>query len=833
MKTWKTMFWGLLVGLVLWGLYPARAPGSGRSRAGVVEIAYMGPGGPISGAMADAVRAFERDSEEAHARDPSHPIYRVVSGQTASRNQTADPTRFLISVAGGMPPDVIWFDRYAVAEWAARGAFLPLDDFIARDKAAGLDEIPCAERFYKSCWDEACYNGKVYGIPTSVDDRALLYNKDLLKRAGLVDGNGQARPPRDWDELKAYAVKLTERDARGELKVVGFAPQFGNSWLYMYGWMAGGEFMSPDGTRCTLNSPRIVEALRYMTDVYDAIGGYAKVQAFQAGFQGGELDPFIQGKIAMKIDGSWQVPFLAAYGRDLDFGVAPPPLPRHEIAKGRRTVSWNGGWSYAIPANALHKQAAWDFIRFMTGRRAFLIWIESEREIAEAQGRLYIPRQLPVKKLNEYVFDKYVYSNPRVPENIKAACRVFNRLLPDARYRPVTPVGQLLWNEHVTAMEAALYHRLSPKAALGRGTAVVQRELDRILHPVAGRPIRWKWFFVVYALLLVAAGLTVYAWDTRPRFRRRLGRMLGLRRQAVRGVVEGAGGGYLRGQWRAGWLCAAPWIVGFIIFGGGPMLFSLLISFCDYDILNPPKFIGLHSYRWMFAHDRLFWLSFRNTLFMTLGVPLNMAAGLAVALLLNLKIRGMAVWRTFFYLPAIVPMVAASILWIWIFNPQGGLINLALQAIGLKGPLWLQSPLWSKPAIIVMGLWGAGSSMIIWLAGLKGINEQLYEAAALDGANAWQRFRFITIPQLTPYIFFNLVMGMIGTFQIFGQAFIMTQGGPDNSTLFYVYHLFNNAFRYGNMGYAAAMAWVLFVVVLGVTFVQLRLSKRWVYYEAG
>jgi multiple sugar transport system permease protein len=229
-----------------------------------------------------------------------------------------------------------------------------------------------------------------------------------------------------------------------------------------------------------------------------------------------------------------------------------------------------------------------------------------------------------------------------------------------------------------------------------------------------------------------------------------------------------------------------------------------------------------------------------------------MTAGLAIAVLLNLKIRAMAVWRTFFYLPAIVPMVAASILWVWIFHPQGGFLNLILEPIlhgvswlanlvgGLFGagpvsvrpPMWLQDPDWSKPGLILMGLWGAGASMIIWLAGLKAIDPSLYEAAEVDGANEWQKFWHITIPQLTPYIFFNLVMGLIGTFQIFGQAFIMTQGGPKESTLFYVYHLFNNAFRYGHMGYAAAMAWVLFVIVLALTIFQLRLSKHWVHYEA-
>ncbi|MBI2200696.1 MAG: extracellular solute-binding protein [Armatimonadetes bacterium] len=760
MSLWKPILAGVFLLAVLVALYPSRRSGL-RDRAGVVEIVFMGPGGPIRGAMEDAVRDFEEASRQVHAGDPSQPIYRVISGQNAARDQVSDPTRFLISV----------------------------------------------------------------------DDRALIYNKDLLKRAGLVDGRGEAHPPVDWEELKEYAVKLTERDEQGRLKVIGFAPNFGNCWLYMYGWMAGGEFMSPEGDRCTLNDPRIVEALSYMVEVYDAIGGYAEVSAFQAGFQSGELDPFIQGKVAMKIDGGWQMSFLAAYGQEVSFGVSAPPLPRREILRGRQTVTWNGGWAYAIPATARNKDAAWAFIRHVTSDRAIRLMVESDREIVEAQGRLFIPGQSPVVHLNELFFAQYVAGNPLVPEKIREGSRIFKELLPDARFRPITPVGQLLWNEHRSAMEAALYHELTPKEALDRGTAIVQRDLDRLLQPQRGRPVSWEWFFAAYAVLLLFTATVVFLWDTRARFRRGVGRLLRLESGTVDRLVEGSRGGYFRRQWRGGYACAAPWMIGFIVFGGGPMLFSILMSFCDYDVLNPPRLIGFQNYTWMFTEDRLFPLALWNTVYMVLGVPLAMAVSLGLALLLNARVRGIAVWRTFFYLPAVVPMVAASILWIWMFNPQGGLFNLALGSLGVEGPLWLQDARWSKPSIIVMGLWGAGSGMIIWLAGLKSIPEELYEAASLDGASAWQQFRHVTLPQLSPYLFFNLVMGLIGTFQIFGQAFIMTQGGPVNSTLFYVYHLFNQAFRYGHMGYASAMAWFLFLIVMGVTLVQVWLSRRWVHYE--
>jgi multiple sugar transport system permease protein len=216
---------------------------------------------------------------------------------------------------------------------------------------------------------------------------------------------------------------------------------------------------------------------------------------------------------------------------------------------------------------------------------------------------------------------------------------------------------------------------------------------------------------------------------------------------------------------------------------------------------------------------------------MVIGIPIGLAVGLGIALLLNMEIRGVAVWRTLFYLPSIVPAVAASILWIWMFNPSGGLLNSVLASAGIQGPNWLQDEHTSKLSLILMGLWGAGGGMIIWLAGLKGISKSYYESAELDGAGTWAKFRHITLPLLTPYIFFNLIMGLIGTFQIFTQAFIMTQGGPVNSTLFYAYHLFNNAFRYLHMGYAAALAWFLFLIVFFLTMLQMRLSKRWVHYE--
>ncbi|MDB5327559.1 MAG: sugar transport system permease protein, partial [Phycisphaerales bacterium] len=575
-----------------------------------------------------------------------------------------------------------------------------------------------------------------------------------------------------------------------------------------FGFMNNASFMSPDGTQCTLYTPPAVEALTYMQSVYDDAGGYEAVQSFQAGFQTDALDPFILGKVAMKIDGNESMRQIAQYARDLDFGIAPPPRPAALAKDG--PVTWSGGWALAVPSNSRNKQAAWDFIRFCSSDTAYHVQLESGRQTAEAEGRTYLPSMYPRPSVNKYALEKYVNANPDVPVKFQTAMQTYDRLLPAARFRPVTPVGQLLWNEQIRAMETALYHRMSPSEALQQSQAIVQRGLDSILKPAPGTPIHsWSGFYVAYAAILLTFAVIVAV-----RFFGRRTKIDGLRRK----------------QWAGGLICVSPWLIGFIIFGGGPMLFSLIISFCDYDILNPPRFIGLANYREMILTDNLLPTAVWNTVYMVIGVPLGMGVSLGLAMLLNQKARGIAAWRTLFYLPAVVPMVVSSVLWIWILNPEGGLINLILEAFHIQGPRWLQSAQWSKPSLILMGLWTAGSGMIVWLAGLNGIPESLYEAASIDGAGKWRQFWNITLPQLTPYIFFNMLMGLIGTFQIFGQAFVMTGGGPENSTLFYVYHLFNYAFRYGRMGYASAMAWGLFIVVLGLTALQLKLSQKWVHY---
>ena len=296
-----------------------------------------------------------------------------------------------------------------------------------------------------------------------------------------------------------------------------------------------------------------------------------------------------------------------------------------------------------------------------------------------------------------------------------------------------------------------------------------------------------------------------------------------------------------RRDFLAGYLFLTPWLLGLIFFTAGPVVLSFYMSFTSWTLLSPPRWVGLENYSRLLANDSLFYQSLYNTLYYVMfSVPLSMAIALALALLVNQKVRGVQVFRTIFYLPSVTNMVAVSVLWLWIFNPEFGLLNSALRVFGIEGPLWLQSESWSKPSLILMSLWSVGGGMIIYLAGLQGIPQPLYEAAELDGAGPWQKFRSITLPMLTPAVFFNLVMNLIGSFQVFTQAYVMTgskvpgsEGSPANSTLFYVLYLYKKAFQQFKMGDAAAMAWILFIVIFTLTLIQFKLSRRWVYYEAG
>lgn len=919
--------------LLLWWLHPR----PGAEHADDVTEVTIWFNGLIEGRMLDVVDAFER----------RFPQYRAILGSSAVRtglDAEGNPQRLMCGIAGGVPPEVVEYDRFAVCQWAARGAFLDLTPLMQRDLAAleaeqaklrqlessaapeadlaaQRDKIAFLERYlirpedyYPATWGECTYQGGQYGIPNYMDTRVLYYNADLLRQAGFTDDAGHPKPPDTWEQIltkrvdvrdaaidgprihsdtadflaagvrpgdtlshitergavtrclvdrvdgphdltlrspyakkplalppgrdqrikifdqDGYALRLSAWDDEGRIKRVGFEPQHGNAWLYLYGWANGGEFLSEDGRTCTLDDPRIVEALEWTTDVFDAYGGAYDVVAFRKSFQTYAQDPFFINQVAMLIHGDWFLRDMARYKRDMDFGTYWPPVPQRRMEEGHRRVSWVAGFAYCIPSTCPPEKldAAWQLVKFLSSVDGGMVMNEHDAQRERGQGRLFTPRLMASRKLTEVQLATFV-NVPEMPPRVRDAVQMHLDVLPYCRFRPVSPKGQELWNAQADAQDIAWNHGKEPAESLAFFNERVQRALDAFFAPPKGTVIQWGHFVWAYLGLLVATAAFVY-----------------LRHRARHRVI-----GYHRKEWWAGLGFAAPWMVGFVVLSGGPMLFSAVMSLTQYDVINPARFVGLDHYAAMFGVD---WPDLggtahvlSNTFFMGIGLPIGMAVGLALAMLLNTQVRGMSVYRTLFFLPAIMPVVAASVLWIWVFNAQNGLMNWMLDASGisavvdwahahlgfkLKSPIsWLTDPLTSKPALIIMGLWGAGASMIIWLAGLKEIPTQLYEAAALDGAGPVRRFFRVTLPMLSPYILFNLIIGLIATLQIFTQAYIMTpNGSPNRSTYFYVYKLFDQCFSYFNLGYGAAMAWVLFVIVIALTLLNMALSKKWVHY---
>lgn len=284
------------------------------------------------------------------------------------------------------------------------------------------------------------------------------------------------------------------------------------------------------------------------------------------------------------------------------------------------------------------------------------------------------------------------------------------------------------------------------------------------------------------------------------------------------------------------YLFASPWIAGFLIWTLGPMLASLYLSFTNYDLFSAPQWVGLQNYTGLIASDGEFHAAMLNTFyFVAIGLPLNLVLALATALLLNERLRGITIFRGLYYVPTLVPAVASGVLWISLFDPQYGILDAVLRVFHLPSIDWLVDPNWIKPAIIITMLWGVGGGMIIYLAGLQNIPEQLYESAKIDGAGSWARFLHVTLPLLTPTILFEVIIGLIGYFQIFDQIYVLTYNHPGEESVTFMYYLFQTAFgsETNQMGYASAQAWIFFVIVMAATFLVFKTSARWVFYEGA
>ncbi|MFH1743143.1 MAG: extracellular solute-binding protein [bacterium] len=722
-----------------------------------------------------------------------------------------NPQRLMSALVGDTAPDVVQFESYQVVDWAARDAFLPLDEFIERDrdKPYGVRR----EEYISSAWGPVTYMGQTYGIPSWVSSYAMAYNKDAFREAGLDPES----PPKTIDELLEFSRRLVRFDEKGNIQRGGWIPfyfldqkRFATYPLCV--WQAGGTLMSPDGLSTRVNSEASRKVIELFKEAQAIHGGWTKIQSLYSLLSDEGFDLFLSGRIAIDLEDDWTVYRAATFAPDFDLGVAPFPS-----FDGQGVMSHAIGLAYVIPANARNPEAAWEFIKWMNSPEAVMLRNKYWHEFTVRRQGPDKPHYVGLHsntRCNEAARAEYRFRSPR----LQAAAETFRDLLPYTRYITATPASVVFRYEMSNALRRILSGQMSMDDALDRAEKAIDEQLEEFRSEPSGTPLSgWTIARIVIAALLVI--------------------LVGMGFAIVR---KSAGSGAKRRDTIAGYLMASPWIIGFFLFIAGPIIASLILSFCSFDVLHPARFIGLGNYRESLTSDRLFWRTLGNTAFMTLGIPIGMAASLAIALLLNMKVRGLGAYRTIYYLPAIVPMVASAALWQWLFSPQSGPITWAFEhsvtplcgvfGLQMNAPLWLQDDAWIKPSFILMGLWTAGAGMIIWLAGLQGIPGQLYESASIDGAGPWARFRAITIPMLTPYIFFNLITGVIGTFQIFTKALVMTNDYPSDAILFYVYYLFNNAFRYFHMGYASAMAWILFLIVLILTVCQVRGAKHWVYY---
>ncbi len=755
-------------------------------------------GMPVIGDVRDAYIACKDQFETLH---PDVEVTMFAHGRCEN------PQKLLSAIVGGAPPDVLQFERYAVGDWVARGAFMPLDEFLAREDHSEF--AIKKEDYIPSSWEQCRIEGRQYAIPSWTNCFAMAYNRKLFREAGLPD-----RAPRTWAEALEFSKKLTEYDEKGQLVRGGWMPSRRLDVFCAYDvlhcvWAAGYDFFPGNGRRVGYDAEPMRETCEFFRKLYDLYGGYESVLRLAPQEMEREFDDFLMGRYAMNVEEDWVLYRTASFAPDFELGVGPIPGP-----DGPSDISYSGGLCFVIPTDSRDPELAWEFIKYMNSPEAVLVrneaWLAFIHELYGKDHIVYSGFHSN-QRVNETVFADPRFKLPN-PQHQQAAEYFYSKLPQTRGIRP-SPAGGLFFDVLSRTIRRYLKGDATFDEAFGAAEYTVDKQLDdyymeRTELKLTGPAIFSFSVCVVSILVTVFAGIV--AWKSRGR---------GLRKTDT---------------W-AGYLMASPWLFGFLLFTAGPIVASILLSFCDYSILSPARFVGLDNYREALSgQDPLFYRSLGNTAFMAMAVPLNMFVSLLIALLLNLNVRGMRLYRTLYYIPAIVPLVASALLWQWLFHPQNGPITAVYELTigkwtGIPTPLWLGDA-WIKPSFVLMGLWGAGAGMIIWLAGLKGIPESLYESSSIDGAGALSRFRFITLPMLTPYIFFNLVTGIIGTFQMFTRAMVMTRDIPSDSILFYVYHLFNNGFRYFRMGYASAMAWILFILVLALTYVQVRGAKRWVYY---
>lgn len=720
-----------------------------------------------------------------------HPDVRVL------RIQSADfRPKLKTMMAAGTPPDLFYLPTDLLPELATLKLIRPVDDFVAeRQTATGGQYL---KDYFPLLLDAFRYNtaraqvgsGPLYGLPKDFTTAVFYVDLDLFERAGVpVPYDGWT-----WDEFEADTRKITALNNLPEFRgrqIYGSALQLWPDTIRNILWSYGGEFFGKDFRDVTLDQPPAQEALEMI--VRTRFKDHTMFNSTGIAKDGGQ--EFINGNIGCTGPvGRWLVPTYSDI-RSFRWDVVPVPC---KTKQNQSSQIFTTAWT--MSSRTAHPHECFKLMEFLCGPDG-----------AAMQSRL----GLAIPPLRSIANSKDFLEPPGLPRHHS---QIFLDAIGYARLGQIPREAE--WTQIVT-------DKITRSIQLGSATplenareikAAWLAELDSPLRQREWGPMHWGTILTLAAAALATAVMAIWWRERRDRL----------------GPLD-------RAHERAGWAFIAPWLIGFLSLALGPMLFSLLLSFTKWSAMTPiaaARSVGGANYFQLFTSDSTFYTSLKVTLyFVVLAVPVGQVASLAVALLMNSKVRGITFFRTIYFVPSVVSGVALAVLWLQIFNNDYGLLNRALRpllkVVGALPPDWFgrDAKIWAIPAFVIMGLWGVGGGMIIYLAGLKGIPASLYEAATIDGAGPTRKFWNVTLPMLSPLIFYNMVMGIIGSFQVFTQAYVMTGAGPDNATLFYVLNLYRQAFEFHNMGYASAMAWVLFLIVLGLTVLIFRGSRSLIYYE--
>jgi multiple sugar transport system permease protein len=697
-------------------------------------------------------------------------------------------------LAAGTPPDLFYMSYENVPAFAQLHLLADLDPYIAK--------LPDGQRwldgFYPVLLDAFRYDGQMtgrgplFGIPKDFTPMMMYVNCDLFEKAGIAIPYGGWT----WDEFEADCKKISALppDVSGRFygATLNTWPGVLQNMLQCYG---GDFFNGADFRDMTIDSPGSVAALSMIQrtrfidkSVYQATGPMASDNGVQL---------FYTGKVAaIGPVGRWETPHFRGTGPGdpgiTEFHWDVVPLP-HET----RTVSDIAVVAWSMSSATKHPEQAFDLLHFLTG---------PEGQAIMARLGMAIPSLKSVAHSDAFLIGKPQHSQLFLDEIEHAQISQI----------PAQPeFSQYVTDELGACLEL---NQVSPAEAAKNLKERWHREMQSPLRRTDFPPMNWRLVGGAALGAVLAAVAVVWAVSRR----QKLGH-LDLKME------------------RTGWLFISPWVIGFLFLTLGPMVLSLLLSLTQWTAMAPmteARFVGMSNYRQLVAYDPDTGPSLRVTAYYAmLAVPLGQIAALAVAMLMNTNVRGIGLFRTIYYLPTLVGGVTMAAIWEWLLNKDYGLINRLLaplaHLLGTTPPDWLNhdAARWAIPAFVLMSLWTVGGGMLTYLAALKNVPVSLYEAARIDGASTLRQFFTVTVPMISPLIFFNLIMAIIGSFQIFAQVYVMTGGGPGTATLVYVLYLYRQAFVFHNMGYASAMAWVLFILILLLTGIVIRGSRRWVYYE--